>query len=42
MIDAVLKIITEAVRSKLTGSITLHMFQGSISTVEKKESIKLA
>lgn len=41
MIDAVLKIITEAIKAKFTGSITFHFFQGKVSTVEKKESFKI-
>lgn len=41
MIDRVLKIITEAISGKFTGSITLHFFQGNVSTVDKKESIKI-
>ena len=41
MIDAVLKIITEAVKNKFTGSITLNFYQGNIATVKREECFKI-
>lgn len=41
MLEKVLKIISEAIGQKLTGSITIHFFQGNVSTVEQKQSFKI-
>lgn len=41
MIDKLLKIIVEIVRAKFTGSLTLNFYQGNISTIERKESMKI-